>query len=29
MVYAMWQSDALERTIPVSQPFKLENLLTR
>ncbi|XP_030074215.1 dynein axonemal heavy chain 10 [Microcaecilia unicolor] len=28
MVYSTWQQDVLDREIPVSQPFKLENLLT-
>ncbi|XP_006865538.1 PREDICTED: dynein heavy chain 10, axonemal [Chrysochloris asiatica] len=28
MVNQVWQSDILERGIPLSQPFKLENLLT-
>lgn len=28
MVYAVWQKDVLERGIPMSQPFRLENLLT-
>ena len=28
MVYSMWHDDVLERDIPLSQPFKLENLLT-
>ncbi|XP_004753142.1 dynein axonemal heavy chain 10 isoform X1 [Mustela putorius furo] len=28
MVYQVWQNDILEREIPLSQPFRLENLLT-
>ncbi|KAG5844641.1 hypothetical protein ANANG_G00164650 [Anguilla anguilla] len=28
MVYEVWQRDVLERGIPLSQPFRLENLLT-
>ncbi|XP_076006843.1 dynein axonemal heavy chain 10 [Genypterus blacodes] len=28
MVYQLWVKDVLERDIPLSQPFKLENLLT-
>ena len=28
MVYGLWQKDIIEREIPLSQPFKLENLLT-
>ncbi|XP_009299843.1 dynein axonemal heavy chain 10 [Danio rerio] len=28
MVYKVWQADVLERGIPLSQPFRIENLLT-
>ncbi|XP_056602848.1 dynein axonemal heavy chain 10 isoform X1 [Triplophysa dalaica] len=28
MVYEVWQKDVLERGIPLSQPFRIENLLT-
>ena len=28
MVYDLWQSDVTEREIPLSQPFRLENMLT-
>ncbi|TRY94050.1 hypothetical protein DNTS_011956 [Danionella cerebrum] len=28
MVYKVWQEDVLQRGIPLSQPFRLENLLT-
>uniref|UniRef100_A0A8C2AG99 Dynein heavy chain 10, axonemal-like n=1 Tax=Cyprinus carpio TaxID=7962 RepID=A0A8C2AG99_CYPCA len=28
MVYEVWQADVLERGIPLSQPFRIENLLT-
>ncbi|KAG9351776.1 hypothetical protein JZ751_023027 [Albula glossodonta] len=28
MVYEVWQRDVLERGIPLSQPFRIENLLT-
>lgn len=28
MVNQVWQHDILERGIPLSQPFRLENLLT-
>lgn len=28
MVNQVWQSDILDREIPLSQPFRLENLLT-
>ena len=28
MVNQVWQNDILERGIPLSQPFRLENLLT-
>uniref|UniRef100_A0A8C9TU55 Dynein axonemal heavy chain 10 n=1 Tax=Scleropages formosus TaxID=113540 RepID=A0A8C9TU55_SCLFO len=28
MVYEVWQSDVLARSIPLSQPFRLESLLT-
>ncbi|KAJ8266677.1 hypothetical protein GJAV_G00133350 [Gymnothorax javanicus] len=28
MVYKVWQQDVLDRCIPLSQPFRLENLLT-
>ncbi|XP_051514176.1 dynein axonemal heavy chain 10 [Myxocyprinus asiaticus] len=28
MVYGVWQTDVLERGIPLSQPFRIENLLT-
>ena len=28
MVYKDWQGDVLERAIPLSQPFRLENMLT-
>ncbi|XP_067862341.1 dynein axonemal heavy chain 10 [Heptranchias perlo] len=28
MIYDEWQSDVLKREIPLSQPFRLENLLT-
>ena len=28
MVYKLWQSDILEREIPMSQPYKLEDILT-
>lgn len=28
MVNQVWQNDILEREIPLSQPFRLENLLT-
>lgn len=28
MVYQLWVKDVLERGIPLSQPFKVENLLT-
>ncbi|KAM6297937.1 dynein axonemal heavy chain 10 [Aegotheles albertisi] len=28
MIYQVWQGDVLSREIPVSQPFKLESLLT-
>ena len=28
MVKQVWQNDILEREIPLSQPFRLENLLT-
>lgn len=28
MVYKMWFNDIMERNLPVSQPFKLESLLT-
>ncbi|XP_029909103.1 dynein heavy chain 10, axonemal [Myripristis murdjan] len=27
MVYQMWEKDVLERSIPLSQPFRVENLL--
>ncbi|XP_052412947.1 dynein axonemal heavy chain 10 [Carassius gibelio] len=28
MVYEVWQADVVERGIPLSQPFRIENLLT-
>lgn len=28
MVYDVWQIDVLERKIPLSQPFRVESLLT-
>jgi dynein heavy chain len=28
MIYTMWQNDILDRKIPISQPFRLEKLLT-
>lgn len=28
MVYKMWQEDIISREIPLSQPFRLESLLT-
>jgi dynein heavy chain len=28
MINEVWQEDILERDIPLSQPFRLENLLT-
>ncbi len=28
MVYKVWQDDVLERAIPLSQPFKVEDMLT-
>lgn len=28
MIYQMWQEDVLSREIPLSQPFRLESLLT-
>ena len=29
MVYDLWQSGVRQRGIPLSQPFRLEELLTR
>lgn len=28
MVYELWQSDLLTRKVPVTQPFKLESIMT-
>jgi dynein heavy chain len=28
MVYGLWQSDLLSRKVPLSQPFKLETIMT-
>lgn len=28
MVYEVWQKDVMDRGIPLSQPFRIENLLT-
>lgn len=28
MVYNLWQGDILAKAIPISQPFRLENVLT-
>ena len=28
MVYKLWQENVIDRNIPLSQPFKLEDLLT-
>lgn len=28
MVYDVWQKDVIERNIPLSQPFRVESLLT-
>lgn len=28
MIYQVWQEDILSREIPLSQPFRLESLLT-
>lgn len=28
MVYELWQSDLLKRKVPVTQPFKLESIMT-